>query len=88
MATIFYITGVMPPDEHQEEVDNSVYTNLMADYAINTAAWTACLTDTYPLVDWHRWLKVRSLSVKSSIHYVYTTSYPIHQSFFQSVSAN
>ncbi len=33
----------MPPDEHQKEVDNSIYTNLVAILAVNTARWTTCL---------------------------------------------
>ena len=37
------IDGVMPPDEHQQEANNSIYTNLGAVYAVNTARWTSCL---------------------------------------------
>lgn len=33
----------MPPDEHQEHARNSIYTNLIANYAVNTARWTECL---------------------------------------------
>ena len=33
----------MPPDEHREHANNSIYTNLLANYAVNTARWTECL---------------------------------------------
>lgn len=36
-------TGVMPPDEYQEAANNSIYTNLVANLAVNTARWTNCL---------------------------------------------
>ena len=57
--SFFSLSGVMPPDEHQEDVRNSIYTNLMANYAIHTARWTDCLagedeTETVP----DRWLNV------------------------------
>jgi len=39
------LTDVMPPDEHQEDVDNSIYTNFVANYAVNTARWTTCLAE-------------------------------------------
>ena len=35
--------GVMPPDEYQEAANNSIYTNLVANLAVNTARWTECL---------------------------------------------
>ena len=35
--------GVMPPDEYQVNVRNSIYTNVVANYAIHTARWAACL---------------------------------------------
>lgn len=33
----------MPPDEYQEAANNSIYTNLVANLAVNTARWTDCL---------------------------------------------
>ncbi len=33
----------MPPDEHQRKINNSIYTNLVANLAVNTARWTTCL---------------------------------------------
>ena len=33
----------MPPDEYQEAANNSIYTNLVANLAVNTARWTNCL---------------------------------------------
>ncbi len=33
----------MPPDEHQEHAHNSIYTNLVANLAVNTARWATCL---------------------------------------------
>ncbi|XP_059096648.1 protein-glucosylgalactosylhydroxylysine glucosidase-like [Tigriopus californicus] len=39
----YEINEVMPPDEHQEHAHNSIYTNLIANYAVNTARWTECL---------------------------------------------
>ena len=38
-----FLTEVMPPDEQQENARNSNYTNLVANYAVNTARWTTCL---------------------------------------------
>ena len=35
----------MPPDEYQGHISNSIYTNLIANYAVNTAKWLACLVD-------------------------------------------
>ncbi|XP_067686916.1 uncharacterized protein [Haliotis asinina] len=37
------INGVMPPDEHAEFVNNSVYTNVGAKLAINFGRYAACL---------------------------------------------
>ena len=34
---------VMSPDEYAIEVDNSIYTNLVANYAVSTARWALCL---------------------------------------------
>jgi len=36
------INGVMPPDEHQEDINNSIYTNLVASYAIHFARYANC----------------------------------------------
>ena len=33
----------MPPDEYQENINNSIFTNLVANYAVNTARWISCL---------------------------------------------
>ena len=33
----YEINGVMPPDEHQQSISNSIYTNMVANYAVNTA---------------------------------------------------
>ena len=33
----------MPPDENQEHANNSVFTNMVANLAVNTARWTTCL---------------------------------------------
>ena len=33
----------MPPDEHVEYANNSIYTNVMASYAIHFARYAACL---------------------------------------------
>ena len=33
----------MPPDEHAENVNNSVYTNLIASYSVHFARYAACL---------------------------------------------
>ena len=33
----------MPPDEHQEDANNSIYTNLVANYAVSTSRWAECL---------------------------------------------
>ena len=33
----------MPPDEHQEHARNSIYTNLVANLAVNTGRWSTCL---------------------------------------------
>ena len=53
------LLGVMPPDEHQEDVKNSIYTNLMANYAIHAARWTACLAGRDPEASVpDRWLNV------------------------------
>ena len=38
-----FILGVMPPDEYQENINNSIFTNLVANYAVNTARWISCL---------------------------------------------
>ena len=35
----------MPPDEYQGHISNSIYTNLIANYAVSTAKWFACLVD-------------------------------------------
>ncbi len=35
----------MPPDEHVEHAHNSIYTNLVANYAVSTARWLACLAN-------------------------------------------
>lgn len=35
----------MPPDEYQGHISNSIYTNLIANYAVSTAKWLACLVD-------------------------------------------
>ena len=42
---IFFTTDIMPPDEYQGHISNSIYTNLIANYAVNTAKWLACLVD-------------------------------------------
>jgi len=36
------INGVMPPDEHQEHANNSIYTNVVASYAIHFARYANC----------------------------------------------
>ena len=38
-------TDIMPPDEYQGHISNSIYTNLIANYAVSTAKWLACLVD-------------------------------------------
>ena len=35
----------MPPDEHVEEAHNSIYTNVGANFAVNTARWAICLAE-------------------------------------------
>ena len=35
----------MGPDEHVEHAHNSIYTNVVANLAVNTARWTSCLAD-------------------------------------------
>jgi trehalose/maltose hydrolase-like predicted phosphorylase len=35
----------MPPDENQVDVDNSIYTNAVANLAVSTARWTTCLAE-------------------------------------------
>ncbi len=35
----------MPPDEYHSYVNNSIYTNLLANLAVNTARWTTCLAE-------------------------------------------
>lgn len=35
----------MPPDEYAEDINNSIYTNLLATYAVHTARWTTCLAE-------------------------------------------
>ena len=42
---IFFTTDIMPPDEYQGHISNSIYTNLIANYAVSTAKWLACLVD-------------------------------------------
>ena len=41
--------GVMPPDEHAENVNNSVYTNVVASYAVHFARYAACLAGADPI---------------------------------------
>jgi len=41
----FRVLDVMPPDENQVDVDNSVYTNAVANLAVSTARWTTCLSE-------------------------------------------
>lgn len=46
----YEILGVVPPDEDaQPNVNNSVYTNVIASLAIHYANYTTCLTNTRPL---------------------------------------
>ena len=33
----------MPPDENKEDINNSVFTNTVANFAVSTARWAACL---------------------------------------------
>jgi trehalose/maltose hydrolase-like predicted phosphorylase len=55
----YEIKGVMPPDEHAEDVDNSVYTNIVASYAIHFARYAACLAGRQYLEQVpDRWLHV------------------------------
>ena len=35
----------MPPDEYVEHANNSIFTNVVANYAVNTARWIACLAN-------------------------------------------
>ena len=35
----------MGPDEHVEHAHNSIYTNVVANLAVNTARWTSCLAN-------------------------------------------
>lgn len=43
ISCIDLLSDVMPPDEYQEHARNSIFTNLVANYAVNTARWLACL---------------------------------------------
>lgn len=36
-------TGVMPPDEHAQSINNSVYTNVGAKLSVHFARYAACL---------------------------------------------
>ena len=74
-----HITGVMPPDEHQDNCNNSIYTNLVANLAVNTARWTTCLTegevaafDTIP----DSWL-----AKMSDLVFLYNEQYEYHEEF-------
>lgn len=58
---LWEILDVMPPDEYQEHASNSIFTNLVANYAVNTGKWVACLTNQSHLVP-DAWLeKVKNL---------------------------
>ncbi len=69
----------MPPDEHQESCNNSIYTNLVANLAVNTARWTTCLTegeaaafDTIP----DSWL-----DKMAELVFLYNEEYEYHEEF-------
>lgn len=49
----------MPPDEHHQEVNNSIYTNVVASLSIQFGRYAACLAgeDEEDLVP-DRWLRV------------------------------
>ena len=40
--------GVMPPDENHVEVDNSIFTNVVAALSVHFARYAACLADLDP----------------------------------------
>ncbi|KAK6182582.1 hypothetical protein SNE40_010234 [Patella caerulea] len=73
------INGVMPPDEHAESVNNSVYTNVGAKLSIYYANYVACLMDNTK-DDTESWLAVAdkiavSFDSKNNVHPEYDGYY-------------
>jgi trehalose/maltose hydrolase-like predicted phosphorylase len=40
---VLFLVGVMPPDEHAQNINNSIYTNVGAKLSIQFARYAACL---------------------------------------------
>ena len=77
----------MPPDEYREHANNSIYTNLLANYAVNTARWTQCLVsdevtaeETVP----EEWLqKVKNLVFLFNREHRYHEEYEVNIKYVQ-----
>eukprot|EP01114_Cavostelium_apophysatum_P014228 TRINITY_DN3638_c0_g1_i2.p1 TRINITY_DN3638_c0_g1~~TRINITY_DN3638_c0_g1_i2.p1 ORF type:complete len:663 (+),score=121.13 TRINITY_DN3638_c0_g1_i2:160-2148(+) len=66
----YVIDGVIPPDEYAVNVNNSVYTNVVAQYSLQFAYWAGEVLNLNPLDEW--------LDVASKIKIPFDNATQIH----------
>ncbi|KAL4238053.1 Protein-glucosylgalactosylhydroxylysine glucosidase [Mactra antiquata] len=66
---LYEIFGVMPPDEYQAKVNNSVYTNYIAQKALQLPAYVCSLTDCESPADYEEIAKKMYIPYDTNLNY-------------------